>query len=48
MCDRVIASMPSGQYDGMRAQAETCMAAADCATFSTCTKDMHRAMIGAQ
>ena len=48
MCDKVIASMPSGQYDGLRAQAETCMAATDCAAFSTCTKDMHRAMIGQQ
>ena len=32
----------------MRAQAETCMAATDCAAFSTCTIDLHRAMIGGQ
>jgi hypothetical protein len=48
MCNQVIASMPTGQYDGMRAQAETCMAATDCAAFSTCTIDLHRAMIGGQ
>lgn len=48
LCNRVIAELPSGQYDAMRAQAETCMAASDCATFSTCTKDIHRALISNQ
>ncbi|MBK9035301.1 MAG: hypothetical protein IPL61_29285 [Myxococcales bacterium] len=46
MCTQVLGSMPTTQYDAMRAQAEACMAASDCAAFSTCSMDMHRGMIG--
>ena len=48
LCNRVLGSMQPGQYDGMQAQAEACMATTDCAAFATCTKDLNRQMIGGQ
>jgi hypothetical protein len=46
MCEESAAKMPPEQSAAMMTGAQRCMAEAACDAFATCSKDLHRTMLG--
>jgi hypothetical protein len=48
LCSKIAGAVPPAEIESDRAKAATCMAATDCATFSTCAMELQRRRIAAQ